>query len=143
MNETDEHVMLTLEQLAGYAGQLARSAPGIRAVAVLSTDGILLASSGLSRDEAELLAATSSGLVSLAFSGSVHFDKKDTTHVLVAYSGGRLAVCAVNDRCVLAVLTWPGSQADTVLYEMARFAEAYGDVISPHVRPTLTVSAQP
>lgn len=136
------HAMLTLSELTGYAKDFAADHPGVRAVALLSTDGLLLASAGLAPEPADQMAAITSGLTALALSGAVHFDLGATTHVMVCYKAATLVVIAVNDRCVMAVLT--DSQAvGPTLYEMTRFAEAHGDAISPEVRGTVTAPALP
>lgn len=131
------HTPLSLEQLAGYTRTFTAEHPDVQAVALVSTDGLVLASSGLAPEAADQLAATTSGLTALALSGSVHFDLGDTTHVLVAYGSGTLLVSAVNDRCVMTALATSQSVGPT-LYEMNRFAQAYGDSISPDVRRTLS-----
>jgi hypothetical protein len=134
--------MLTIAELAGFATRFAAENPGVQAVSVLSTDGLLLAGAGMDPDDADRLAAISSGLISLALNGSMSFDLGETTHVLVAYGRGNLLVCAVNDRCVMTVLTEPGAMFANVLFEMGRFAEAHGDAISPGMRSTVTALAQ-
>lgn len=136
MNETAP-TMLTLDELAGYAEGFLADHPDVQAVALLSTDGLPLASAGLAPEPAAQMAATTSGLTSLALSGSVHFKLGATTHVMVCYAEATLLVMAVNDRCVLAVLTQSQAVGPT-LYEMNRFAEAHGDAISPTARDTAT-----
>jgi len=139
---TTARALLTLSELTGYARDFAAGHPGVKAVTLLSTDGLLLASAGLAPEPADQMAATTSGLTALALSGAVHFDLGATTHVMICYTTATLVVIAVNDRCVMAVLT--DSQAVTpTLYEMTRFAEAHGDVISPDVRGTVTAPALP
>jgi uncharacterized protein len=133
--------MLTLAELAGYARDFATDHPDVQAVALLSTDGLLLASAGLASESADRMAATTSSLTALALSGALHFDLGATTHVMVCYTKATLLVIAVNERCVMAVFT--DSQAvGPTLYEMTRFAEAHGGAISPEVRGTLTAQAR-
>jgi predicted regulator of Ras-like GTPase activity (Roadblock/LC7/MglB family) len=134
--------MLTAPQLADYAAELTEI-PGVEAAAVLSTDGLLMASAKMERDHADRLAAIASGLTQLAMGGSVLFDLNATTHVLVAYYSGNLLVSAVNDRCVLAVVTSTGATLANVFYEMGLFAEQHGDAISPSLRPPVPASARP
>lgn len=134
--------MLTLSELTGYARDFAAGHPDVRAVALLSTDGLLLASAGLAPEPADQMAATTSGLTALALSGAVHFDLGATTHLLICYTTATLVVIAVNDRCVMAVLTESQAVGPT-LYEMTRFAEAHGDAISPDVRGTVTAPTLP
>lgn len=140
MNEK-ARAMLTLAELTGYARDFAADHPDVQAVAVLSTDGLLLASAGLESESADRMAAITSSLTALALSGALHFDLGATTHVMVCYAKATLLVIAVNDRCVMATFT--GSQAvGPTLYEMGRFAESHGDAISPDVRGTLTAQAR-
>lgn len=82
--------------------------PGVRHALVLSSDGLLTArSNGLDKDEADPLAATCSGLASLA--QSVANDHGSGTQavrqLMVEYDGGFLFVRAAGERSCLAVVT--------------------------------------
>jgi predicted regulator of Ras-like GTPase activity (Roadblock/LC7/MglB family) len=127
-------VMLSRDQLAGYAEAIVGQVPGVRAVVVLSTDGLMLTSAGCAQEQADKIAAFGCGMIGMALSAGSLFALQDLTHILLAYADGNLAITAVNDRCALAVLAAADANLSNLVYEMTLFGEQHGDAISPDVR---------
>lgn len=78
---------------------------------VISNDGLALAhSESLDRDKADILAAASSSLRSIAHTVSRDFDRGSVAQTHVEMERGFLFVCAAGSGACLAVLT--GADAD-------------------------------
>lgn len=102
---------------------------------VVSADGVPLAVSGtLPPDRARQLCAITSGLVSLADGATRMFEGGTVIQALVQMERGLMLLKAISDGSSLAVLAVPGCDIEQVAYEMTRFVEAAGEVLTPAVR---------
>lgn len=100
----------------------------VRHAVVLSNDGLAVgASAGLSRENAEHLAAVASGFHSLAKGAGRHFEAGDVRQTLVEMDDGFLFVAAAGDGSCLAVLTTIAADIGLVAYEMARLVKRVGE----------------
>lgn len=105
---------------------------------VLSADGLpLAASSSVSNDEAEQLAAISSGVLSLAHNSAALFDKGSCEQIIIRLSKGYFLFMGIGAGAGLAVLTSSEAQMRVVAYEMTQFVENAGHVLTPEVRADL------
>ncbi|MFF4580207.1 roadblock/LC7 domain-containing protein [Streptomyces sp. NPDC001389] len=100
----------------------------VRHAVVLSDDGLAVgSSSGLSREDAEHLAAVASGFHSLAKGAGRHFRAGDVRQTMVEMDEGFLFVAAAGDGSCLAVLSTAGADVGLIAYEMARLVRRVGE----------------
>ena len=106
---------------------LVRRVPEVRHAVVLSSDGLATgASSGLTREDAEHLAAVASGFHSLAKGVGRHFGVGGVRQTMVELDDAFLFVTAAGDGSCLAVLTAADSDVGLVAYEMALLVKRVG-----------------
>jgi predicted regulator of Ras-like GTPase activity (Roadblock/LC7/MglB family) len=100
----------------------------VRHAVVLSNDGLAVgASTGLSREDAEHLAAVASGFHSLAKGAGRHFGAGGVRQTMVEMDDGFLFVAAAGDGSCLALLTAVTADIGLVAYEMARLVKRVGE----------------
>ncbi|SFT37910.1 hypothetical protein SAMN04487904_101625 [Actinopolyspora lacussalsi subsp. righensis] len=105
---------------------------------ILSADGLpLAASSSVTSDESEQLAAISSGMLSLAHHGSSLFEKGDCEQIILRLRHGYFLFMGIGSGAGLAVLTSAEAQMRVVAYEMTQFVENTGHALTPEVRADL------
>ncbi|MBQ6640329.1 MAG: roadblock/LC7 domain-containing protein [Saccharopolyspora sp.] len=105
---------------------------------ILSADGLPLAgSSSISGDDAEQLAAISSGVLSLAHNSAALFDKGTCEQIIIRLSQGYFLFMGIGSGAGLAVLTAHDAQMRVVAYEMTQFVENTGHALTPEVRADL------
>ncbi|MFJ4848401.1 roadblock/LC7 domain-containing protein [Streptomyces sp. NPDC088733] len=108
----------------------------VRHAVVLSGDGLAVgASRGLSREDAEHLAAVASGFHSLAKGAGRHFDAGAVRQTMVELDHGFLFVAAAGEGSCLAVFTTAGADVGLIAYEMARLVKRVGEHL--HTPPRL------
>ena len=111
---------------------------GVTHALILSTDGLPLAgSSSVGMDEAERLAAISSGVLSLAHNGAALFGKGACEQIIIRLDDGHLLFMGIGSGAGLAVLTSSAAQMRVVGYEMTQFVERVGHAFSRAVRAVL------
>ncbi|MEU2390853.1 roadblock/LC7 domain-containing protein [Streptomyces sp. NPDC007369] len=112
----------------------------VRHAVVLSNDGLAMgASSALSREDAEHLAAVASGFHSLAKGAGRHFRVGGVRQTMVELDEGFLFVAAAGDGSCLTVLSAAGADIGLVAYEMARLVRRVGE----HLYAPPRFAAQP
>ncbi|RBQ21374.1 roadblock/LC7 domain-containing protein [Spongiactinospora rosea] len=98
---------------------------------LLSTDGLPVgSSSGLSREDAEHLAAVASGFQSLARGTGRHFGGGDVRQTIVEMETAFMFVSAAAQGTCLAVLATEGADVGHVAYEMAMLVKRVGQHIA-------------
>ncbi|MFF9017064.1 roadblock/LC7 domain-containing protein [Streptomyces sp. NPDC014870] len=111
----------------------------VRHTVVLSNDGLAVgSSSGLSREDAEHLAAIASGFNSLAKGAGRHFHTGGVRQTMVEMDDGFLFVAAAGDGSCLAVLSLASADIGLIAYEMARLVKRVGEHL--HTPPRLTAT---
>ncbi len=111
---------------------------GVTHALILSVDGLpLAASSSVSHDEAEQLAAISSGVLSLAHNSAALFDKGGCEQIIIRLSDGYFLFMGIGNGAGLAVLTSSEAQMRVAAYEMTQFVENTGHALTPEVRADL------
>ncbi|WP_406341069.1 roadblock/LC7 domain-containing protein [Streptomyces sp. NBC_00648] len=109
----------------------------VRHAVVLSNDGLAVgASNGLSREDAEHLAAVASGFHSLAKGAGRHFHTGGVRQTMVEMDEGFLFVAAAGDGSCLAVLSGLTSDIGLIAYEMARLVRRVGEHLHTPPRHT-------
>lgn len=122
-----------LDDLVARAGE-------VRHAVVLSGDGLAVgASSGLSREDAEHLAAVASGFHSLAKGAGRHFRAGDVRRTMVEMDEGFLFVAAAGEGSCLAVFSTAFADIGLVAYEMARLVSRVGE----HLRTPARFAGDP
>ncbi|OEJ23770.1 dynein regulation protein LC7 [Streptomyces agglomeratus] len=100
----------------------------VRHALVLSNDGLVTgASTGLAREDAEHLAAVSSGLHSLAKGSGRHFHAGKVRQTMVEFDEGVLFVTAAGDGSCLCVLSAAEADIGQVAYEMTLLVNRVGE----------------
>jgi uncharacterized protein len=97
--------------------------PAVAHAAVVSADGLpLAASAGLPRDQADQLAAVTSGLTKLVQGAARIFSGGPVAQAVVVMEQGTLIMMSLSGNSVLAVLAAPESDLGNVAYEMSLLA---------------------
>ncbi|GAA0462361.1 roadblock/LC7 domain-containing protein [Streptomyces sp. NPDC046215] len=129
--------------------------PGVRSVAVVSSDGLLLLSSdperaafhGGPRPEGPRgstgdLATIVAGLGSLTTGAAGLMDGGVVKQTIVAMDEGSLFVMTISDGSLLGVHAAPDCDMSVVAYHMALFVGRAGHVLTPELRRELRKSAE-
>lgn len=95
----------------------------------------LAASSSLSREDAEHLAAVAAGLQSLSRGAAQQFDTGEVRQTLIEMDRGFLFVTVAGEGSCLAVIAAPGADVGLVGYEMAMIVKRMGRHMSVARRP--------
>ncbi|WP_338672910.1 roadblock/LC7 domain-containing protein [Streptomyces sp. SCSIO 30461] len=136
-------------------GNLVEEVPGVRSVAVVSSDGLLLLSSDPAhaaptdtprprspRGSSADLATIVSGIGSLTIGASQLMDGGAVKQSMVAMEDGSLFVMSVSDGSLLGVHAAPDCDMSVVAYHMALFVGRAGHVLTPEVRSELRKSVE-
>ncbi|MFB7593341.1 roadblock/LC7 domain-containing protein [Streptomyces sp. NPDC056160] len=100
----------------------------VRHALVLSTDGLVTgASTGLRREDAEHLAAVSSGLHSLAKGSGRHFGAGSVRQTMVEFDDAVLFVTAAGTGSCLCVLSGAEADIGLIAYEMTLLVNRVGE----------------
>ncbi|MFF3246421.1 roadblock/LC7 domain-containing protein [Streptomyces sp. NPDC002870] len=122
------HHTNTLGDLDWLLDDLVLRAGEVRHAIVLSNDGLPVgASTALTREDAEHLAAVASGFHSLAKGAGRHFHAGGVRQTMVEMDDGFLFVAAAGDGSALAVLTSVVADIGLIAYEMARLVKRVGE----------------
>ncbi|WP_415953302.1 roadblock/LC7 domain-containing protein [Streptomyces sp. KLOTTS4A1] len=107
----------------------------VRHALVLSNDGLVTAtSSQLMREDAEHLAAVSSGLHSLAKGSGRHFGSGKVRQTLIEFDEAVLYVMAAGDGSCLCVLSSAEADIGQVAYEMTLLVSRVGEHLGVEAR---------
>lgn len=111
----------------------------IRHVVVLSSDGLATsASSELTREDSEHLAAVASGLHSLARGAGRHFGAGEVRQTMVELQEGFLFVTAAGDGSCIAILSNGDADVGLIAYEMLILVRRFSQHLTT---PTRSVTA--
>ncbi|WJK44141.1 roadblock/LC7 domain-containing protein [Solwaraspora sp. WMMA2056] len=103
---------------------------------VLSADGLLMgASRGLTREDAEHMAAMAAGFQSLAKGASRHFAAGPVRQTVIEMESAYLFVTAAGHGACLAVLSAADADIGLIAYEMAMLVTRVGQNLSAAARP--------
>ncbi|MGA4838112.1 roadblock/LC7 domain-containing protein [Streptomyces sp. G45] len=107
----------------------------VRHALVLSNDGLVTgASSDLQREDAEHLAAVSSGLHSLAKGSGRHFHAGNVRQTMIEYDDAVLFVTAAGEGSCLCVLSSAQADIGQVAYEMTLLVNRVGEHLGVDAR---------
>lgn len=132
--------------------------PGIRSVAVVSSDGLLLLSSDPEptdrrgapgtdersgpRGSSADLATIVSGVGSLTLGAAKLMDGGELRQTMVAMEAGTLFVMAISDGSLLGVHATSECDMSVIAYHMALFVGRAGHVLTPELRTELRTSME-
>ncbi len=127
--------------LSWLISAFAQRVPGVAHAIVVSSDGMLVAvSDGLPRDNADQLAAVTSGLFSITVGAAQLFDGDVVKLTVVEMGRGYYLVIPIRDGSILAVLAANDADIGVVGYEMTRLAKQAGEMLTPALRAELQLS---
>jgi uncharacterized protein len=113
-----------------------RRVPTIVCALAVSVDGLAIAASEkVDQDQADSLAAITSGLASLTIGAAKLLSTGRIRQTVVDMDGGVLLVMSAADRAFLAVLAQPGADLGQVGYETAVLTQRVADALDPAPRP--------
>jgi predicted regulator of Ras-like GTPase activity (Roadblock/LC7/MglB family) len=128
--------MTTAGSLDWLLDDLVSRVAQINKAVILSRDGLAIgASAGLTRDDAEHLAAVAAGFQSLARGFGQHFTCGSPRQTIVELESAYLFVTAAGEGSCLAVLAGTGADAGLIAYEMALLVKRVGQHIGVPSRP--------
>ncbi|WP_445519581.1 roadblock/LC7 domain-containing protein [Streptomyces sp. NEAU-174] len=114
----------SMADLDRILGDLVAGAAGVRHAVVLSRNGATVsASGGLSRHEAEHLAAVASGFHGIAASAGRRGRGGPSRRTMIEMAAGTLFVAALADGACLAVLGTAGAEPAAIAEETARLVD--------------------
>lgn len=131
-------------ELSWLLDDLVTRAEGTRHAIVLSTDGLLMASSSkLDRAAAEHLAAISSGLHSLAGGASQQFAAGNIRQSIIEMDEAFLFVATAGDGACMALLAGSSCDVGLVAYEMNTVIRRVGQYLAAPPRPDMPTTPAP
>ncbi len=121
--------------IAWLANDLVNRVAHVEQTVVLSADGLLIAgSAGLSREDAEHLAAVAAGLHGLSRGAGRRFERGAVRQTIVELETAFLFVTAGGDGACVAVLADEESDIGLIAYEMAMLVARVGQYLSAPAR---------
>ena len=115
--------------------QLCDQVPGISHALAVASDGLVIAASRhLLRENADRLAAFTSGISSLTTGASKIMNGGVVEQNVTEMAGGYLIVMAIGDGSILTVLAAKDCDLGQVTYEMATLIDRSGAALTPDLR---------
>ncbi|MEV6345306.1 roadblock/LC7 domain-containing protein [Actinoplanes sp. NPDC051851] len=112
--------------------------PHVVSVVVLSTDGLIIQkSTSMPQDLAEILAAGSSSMYSVAAGTGRRFGSGPVQQVVIEYVEHTLFLAAAGQNARLAVLCDQNVDMGMVAYEVSRLVSRIGDYLGTEARSAL------
>ncbi|WP_035855275.1 roadblock/LC7 domain-containing protein [Cryptosporangium arvum] len=113
-------------------GNFVHQTDGVRDAVAVSSDGLLVAASdGLTRAEADQLAAIVSSLASIARSASRRYDFDGLKLIMIEMRRGFLLVSVIAGGSCLGVVAGGQSDLGLVGYEISLLADRFGALLTP------------
>ena len=123
-------------------GDLLAQAPEVEAAAVVSFDGLPMASALPATMDEDRVAAMSAALLSLGERAAEGLGRGSLSQVYIEGEHGTVFLVSADDEAVLVAVASKGAKVGMMLYEVRRAAEVVADVLrQEHVQPV--AQAQP
>jgi len=123
---------VTGSEFGWLLAQFVRTTHGVREAVAVSSDGLLIAASdGLSRTDADHLAAIVSSLVSLGRSASRRYDFEGLKLIMIEMVRGFLLVSTIDGGSCIGVVADGDADLGLIGYETASLASRFGPLLSP------------
>ncbi len=114
---------------------LASTVDRVRQAVILSADGLTLGNSpGLSKDDADHLAALAAGVQSLARGAGQRFSGGEVRQTIIEMDAALLFITAAGQGTCLAVLADAEADAGLIAYEMAVLVKRVGQHMATNLR---------
>jgi len=121
-------------QFGWLLGNFVHQTDGVREAVAVSSDGLLIASSdGLSRTEADHLAAIVSSMASLGRSAARKYDFESLRLIMIEMRHGFLLVSVMAGGSCLGVVAEGGCDIGLIGYEIASLAQRFGPLLTPEL----------
>lgn len=117
------------ERMVERLRELQRSTVDIEASAVVSVDGLTIASSLPAGVEEDRVSAMSAAMLSLGERIASELGRGTLDEVYVKGAGGYVILTAVGEEAVLTVLARAGAKLGLIFLEMRRAAEELADIL--------------
>ena len=109
-----------------------RRSGGIRAIAIVSREGILIAADMPPEVHAETFAAMAAIMLGAAETAALEIDSGTPDRLIVETDEGRLIVAGAGERSMLVVLADPRAGLGQVIVEMTRAVTRLKDIFGDH-----------
>ncbi len=123
------------ERIASQLDRLLEACPDVEAAAVVSVDGLPMASALPPHVEEDRLAAMSAALLSLGERAASELGKGELAQVFVRGALGHVVIIAAGAAAVLVAITSGESKIGLVLFEMRRTAGQIAAVLDEPATP--------
>jgi predicted regulator of Ras-like GTPase activity (Roadblock/LC7/MglB family) len=117
------------QRLAGALDDFIRSSPDVEAAAVVSFDGLPMASALPDTMEEDRVGAMSAALLSLGEQAAIGLGRGQLSQVFVEGEHGFVFLMSAKDQAVLAAVARRTAKIGFMLFEMRRAAGRLGDVL--------------
>lgn len=122
-------------RLAAALDDFIRSSPDVEAAAIVSYDGLPMASALPEGLEDDRVGAMSAALLSLGEQAAIGLGRGQLNQVFVEGEHGFVFLMSARDQAVLAVIAGRAAKIGFMLYEMRRAAERIGGVLAEIAPP--------
>ena len=120
------------ERLASALHDFIRSSPDLQAAAVVSFDGLAMASALPADMDEDRLGAMSAALLSLGEQAAKGLGRGDMRQLFVEGEHGFVFLMSARDQAVLTAVADAAAKIGLVLFEMRRAADVIGKLLSEH-----------
>ena len=127
--------MTKADRLADALDELLTVSPEVEAAAVVSSDGLPMASALPPHVEEDRLAAMSAALLTLGERAATELGKGELDQVFIQGPKGHVILMAAGLESVLVSVTARGAKVGLVLFEMRRIATRVGAVMRQEMAP--------
>lgn len=117
------------ERLAAALNDFIRSSPEVQAGAVVSFDGLAMASALPPDMDEDRLGAMSAALLSLGEQAAAGLGRGDMRQIFVEGEHGYVFLMSARDQAVLAAVTSHTAKIGLMLFEMRRAADVIGELL--------------
>ena len=125
------------ERLADALSDFISSSPDVEAAAVVSFDGLAMASALPEAMDEDRLGAMSAALLSLGEQATAGLGRGELGQVFVEGEHGFVFLMSARDQAVLAAVTGKHAKIGFMLFEMRRAAEDIGDLLAQRIHEPL------
>jgi predicted regulator of Ras-like GTPase activity (Roadblock/LC7/MglB family) len=132
----EERPMTKADQLSSALDDFLTISTDVEAAAVVTADGLPMASALPPHVEEDRLAAMSAALLTLGERAASELGKGDLAQVFIEGPKGHVILMAAGRDCVLVCVTARGAKVGLVLFEMRRIAERVARVVDDGDAPT-------
>ena len=134
--------MTKADLLATALDDFLATSPEVEAAAVVSADGLPMASALPPHVEEDRLAAMSAALLTLGERAADNLGKGELAQVFVEGSNGHVILMSAGGNAVLVAVTAKGAKAGLILFEMRRAADRVRSVMDAPVAESVPVAPE-